>query len=146
VRVFAFCLGLVVMVSACTTDTRSEPPPGEREYGPGSEWIDEPLPDLDELVNASSCEDFMRMLIGVANERYRLKTGVTAADDLAHNYTQWDFDDYDVFGELQEDVGCGDGEFFERFDNARLARCDRWFGAGHSPDEDPLMLNTEQCL
>ena len=87
----------------------------------------------------------MRMLIGVTNERFRLKTEVTAADDLANNYTQWDFDDYDVFAELQEDVGCGDGEFFERVDNARLARCDRWFGEGHSPNEDPLMLNTEQC-
>lgn len=145
-RGIVLCSALAIVISACATDTTSEPPPGEREYGPGSEWIDEPLPDLEELVDASSCEDFMRMLIGVDNERFRLKANVTAADDLQNNYTHWDFDDYDVFADLQFDIGCGDGEFFTRVDNAFLARCDRWFGEGHSPNENPLMLNTEQCL
>jgi hypothetical protein len=117
----------------------------DTDFGSGSEWIDEPLSILEELVGASTCEDFMRMLVGVQNERFRLKVDVTAADDEANNYTHWDFDDYDVFAELQTDVGCGDGEFFTVLDNASHARCARWMTEGHSPDEDPLMLNTAQC-
>jgi hypothetical protein len=123
----------------------STPTVSETDFGLGSEWIDEPLPALEELVGASTCEDFMRMLVGVENERFRLKVHVTAADDEANNYTLWDFDDHDVFAELQTDVGCGDGEFFTRLDNASHARCARWMAQGHSPDEDPLMLNTAQC-
>ncbi len=117
----------------------------QREPGPGSDWIDEPLPPLEDLINASNCEDFMRMLVGVENERFRLKEDVTAADDAANNYTRWDFDEYDVFADLQTEVGCGDLEFSTALDNARFARCDRWVAEGHSPDEEPLMLNTDQC-
>ena len=39
----------------------------------------------------------------------------------------------------------GDGEFFTVLENAKFARCDRWVAAGHSPDGEALMLNTEQC-
>ena len=77
---------------------------------------------------------------------FRLKEEVTAADDAANNYTHWDFDEYDVFAELQSDVGCGDLEFFTIVENATFARCDRWVAEGHSRDEDPLMLNSEQCF
>lgn len=46
-------------------------------------------------------------------------------DDVANNNTHSDIDEFDVFAELKGDAGCGNGEFFKVFNNARFARCNR---------------------
>ena len=65
-------------------------------------------------------------------------------DDVANNNTHSDIDEFDVFAKLKGDAGCGNGEFFKVFNNARFARCNRWVADGHSAESQPLMPNTAQ--
>ncbi len=141
-------LVMAVLVVGCSGGPSADTTPvdPDRQFGHGSQWIDEPLPNLDEFLAVDQCDDLYRMYVGVHSERFRLKVDVTAEDDAENNYQHWDFDEYEVFSEIQADLNCSDAEFGEVIQNSQDARCHRWALDGHRPDEEPLMLNTAQCF
>ena len=135
-----------VLIAGCSDGSGRPVPNPDREFGHGSQWIDEPLPTIGDFTSPSSCTDLYRMLVGVQNERFRLKTDVTATEDAELELTHWDFPEYEVFSDLQADMDCSDAELGDVIQNSTDARCHRWVLDGHHLEEDPLMLNTAQCF
>lgn len=119
----------------------------EASASAGRVYLDEPLPALQQFEDATTCDEMHTLLAGVENERFRLKTDVTLAEDLANNLGDWDFQEYyDAFSDRQGDLGCSDQVFMEVLENSNDALCERWIAEGHHAYEEPLMLNTAQCL
>ena len=109
----------------------------------------EPLPTVEQFENAGDCDELNRLLVGVEDEAFRVNTDRTLAEEEARAEDAYDtaFDIYyEVFSEMQGDLGCSDLEMMSVLQTASDERCQAWIDDGHSLDENPLLLNTAHCL
>jgi hypothetical protein len=115
----------------------------------GESFRDESFPTVEELQAAEDCDELNRRMAGVENENFRVNADRTLAEEEAEAEDEYDtaFDiHYEAFSERQGDLGCSDAEMMSVLQTASDQRCEAWIDGGHSLDEDPLLLNTAQCI
>lgn len=143
VKARALVFGLIVLVAAACGDDGHTPATTDEGF------LDEPFPTVDQLESAANCDELNRLMAGVENENFRVNADRTAAEEEAQAEDEFDthFDVYYVaFSDRQGDLGCSDAEMMSVLETASAQRCDAWLADGHDLDEDPLLLNTANCL
>jgi hypothetical protein len=138
--------------AATTTSTATFGDDGDSSVGTtGGGFVDEPLPTIEQLENAPGCDELNRFMAGVENENFRMNADRTDAEEQAQVEDEFDTDfDIEVyqvaFSDRQGDLGCSDAEIMSVLETAFAQLCDAWIADGHDLDEDPLLLNTADCL
>ena len=131
---------LLLLVAACGSDT------ADTSYG--ETLLDQPLPTVEQLQSATQCSELNRLMAGVENETFRVNAERTLAEEKARAADEYEntFDVYyRAFSERQADLECSDAEMMSVLQTASGQRCEQWMDSGHSPTEEPLLLNTAHC-
>jgi hypothetical protein len=161
IPILIVALSLALVISACgssetgpaddptTTDVAAATTTTQVAASGGESFLDESFPTVEELQAAGDCDELNRMLAGVENENFRVDADRTLAEEEAEAEDEFEntIDPYyEAFSERQADLGCSDAEMMSVLDTASDQRCEAWIDGGHSLDEDPLLMNTANCI
>ena len=163
IPILLVALGLALVISACgssdtgpaddptttTMDVAAATTTTQVAASGGESFLDESFPTVEELQAAEDCDELNRMLAGVENENFRVNADRTLAEEEAEAEDEFEntFDPfYEAFSERQPELECSDAEIMSVLDTASDQRCEAWIDGGHSLDEDPLLMNTANCI